>query len=116
MRGMWLYLSSIMPSMAGQSVLRILYVAANMFLVPYGMKLGSGVTVRDYIVRSMVPVTLGNIIPGVFFVAGGYALVYGRILLASCGLHFSQALDRTPLKRTNINRTSPLRGKCPGCS
>lgn len=49
-----------------------------MFLIPYGMKLGSGVTVRNYIARSMVPVAIGNIISAAFFLAGGYALCYGE--------------------------------------
>ena len=53
------------------------HVIANMFLIPYGMKLGSGVTTRDYIARSVVPVWLGNTISAVFFVAGSYAFCYG---------------------------------------
>ena len=32
------------------------HVIANMFLVPFGMKLGSGVSVGTYIWRSMIPV------------------------------------------------------------
>ena len=52
-------------------------LAANMFLIPYGMKLGSGVTVRNYIARSMVPVFLGNMISATFFLAGSYAFCYG---------------------------------------
>ena len=35
-----------------------------MFLVPFGMKLGSGVTVSTYIVSSMIPVYIGNTLSG----------------------------------------------------
>lgn len=55
-----------------------------MFLIPYGMKLGSGVTVRDYIARSMIPVLIGNVISAAFFLAGGYALCYGKSLSVYC--------------------------------
>lgn len=40
------------------------HVIANMFLVPFGMKLGSGVTVSTYIVSSMIPVYIGNTLSG----------------------------------------------------
>lgn len=55
------------------------HTVANMFWIPYGMKLGSGVTVRNYVARSMVPVLIGNTISAAFFLAGGYALVYGTL-------------------------------------
>lgn len=59
------------------------HVVANMFLIPYGMKLGSGVSVRDYIALSMIPVWLGNTISAVFFLAGSYAFCYGGSTCAS---------------------------------
>jgi hypothetical protein len=40
------------------------HVIANMFLVPFGMKLGSGVTVSTYIWRSMIPSYIGNTLSG----------------------------------------------------
>ena len=40
------------------------HVIANMFLVPFGMKLGSGVSVGTYIWRSMIPVYIGNTLSG----------------------------------------------------
>ncbi len=61
------------------------FSAANMFLIPYGMKLGSGVTVRNYIARSLVPVFIGNAISATFFLAGGYALCYGMLSTSSTG-------------------------------
>ena len=57
-----------------------MHPAANMFFIPYGIKLGSGVTVRNYIAKSMIPVLIGNIISGAFFVAGSYAFCYGTSL------------------------------------
>ncbi|KAK9825754.1 hypothetical protein WJX74_004634 [Apatococcus lobatus] len=55
------------------------HVVANMFLVPFGMKLGSPVTVGKYIGRSMVPDWIGNTISACFFLAGSYAFCYGTL-------------------------------------
>jgi hypothetical protein len=50
---------------------------ANMFMIPLSMKLGSGISVHTFIVRNLIPVTIGNIIGGGFFVATFYAVAYG---------------------------------------
>jgi hypothetical protein len=69
-----LYLSQVGRSTPRVPHLRVLHnadaragfdhVIANMFLVPFGMKLGSGVTVGTYIWRSMIPSYIGNTLSG----------------------------------------------------
>ena len=66
-----------------------------MFLIPYGMKLGSGVSVRNYIARSMIPVLIGNTISAAFFLAGGYALCYGNPMNQQQILSFWMPLQTT---------------------
>ncbi|CAF3654061.1 unnamed protein product [Rotaria sp. Silwood1] len=49
---------------------------ANMFTVQMGMMLGANLSVRKYISCVMIPVTLGNIIGGTFFVGFLYWYLY----------------------------------------
>jgi formate/nitrite transporter len=51
---------------------------ANMFFIPMAMKLGADISVRDFLLGNLLPVTLGNIIGGAVCVAGVYALAFGR--------------------------------------
>jgi formate/nitrite transporter len=51
---------------------------ANMFFIPAGIFEGAAVTWGDFIVKNLIPVTLGNIVGGGFFVAGLYWFVYMR--------------------------------------
>ncbi|EIE26976.1 hypothetical protein COCSUDRAFT_46302 [Coccomyxa subellipsoidea C-169] len=55
------------------------HVIANMFLIPFGMKIGAPVSVSTYIVHSMIPVFIGNTIAAMFFVAMSYAFMYGTL-------------------------------------
>ncbi len=41
---------------------------ANMFFIPNGMLHGAGVSVGQFLLRNLLPVTLGNIVGGAFFV------------------------------------------------
>eukprot|EP01036_Dinobryon_divergens_P027781 gene27781-36608_t len=50
---------------------------ANMFLIPLGILRGAGVSVSDFLLKNLLPVTLGNIFGGAFCVAGLYSSVYG---------------------------------------
>lgn len=53
---------------------------ANMFFIPTGIFQGAeGVTWAAFFINNLIPVTLGNIIAGSLFVAGSYALVFGRL-------------------------------------
>lgn len=51
---------------------------ANMFLVPIGIKCGAKVGMKQFLLGNLLPVTLGNIVAGVFLVAGAYFLAFGR--------------------------------------
>ena len=50
---------------------------ANMFIIPAGIALGAKVTFTDFLVKNLIPVTIGNTIAGVFFVAVLYSLIFG---------------------------------------
>lgn len=51
---------------------------ANMFFIPLGMLNGANVTIGQLLWNNLVPVTIGNIIGGAFFVGTIYWWVYGR--------------------------------------
>ncbi|MBC7251582.1 MAG: formate/nitrite transporter family protein [Anaerolineae bacterium] len=51
---------------------------ANMFFVPLGMFYGAPVTWGQFLVNNLLPVTLGNIVGGGFFVGTIYWWLYGR--------------------------------------
>ena len=51
---------------------------ANMFFIPLGMLQGADVEIYDFVVRNLIPATLGNITGGAFFVGGLYWLAYRK--------------------------------------
>lgn len=51
---------------------------ANFFLVPIGMFYGTNFGVGKFIWASVIPVTLGNIVGGAFFMGVSHWLLYGR--------------------------------------
>lgn len=51
---------------------------ANMFIIPAGIMSGSGVTWGDFIMKNLIPVTIGNTIAGVVFVAFALWLAYKK--------------------------------------
>ena len=52
---------------------------ANMFLVPLGILRGAKVTYADFLLKNLLPVTLGNIVGGAGCVGLGYAAAYGSL-------------------------------------
>lgn len=48
---------------------------ANMFYIPLGMLCGANVTIVDYLIGHLLPVTIGNIIGGSLFVGIAYHLL-----------------------------------------
>ncbi len=59
---------------------------ANMYYIPTGLFISNSIsspnpalTWTDFFVTNLVPVTLGNIVGGVIFVAGAYWYAYGKI-------------------------------------
>jgi len=51
---------------------------ANMFIIPLGMLRGADITVSDFLLRNLLPVTLGNIVGGALCVMGLYGSAYGN--------------------------------------
>lgn len=51
---------------------------ANMFFVPLGIMEGAAVTWSDFLLKNLIPSTLGNIVGGGFFVGMAYWFVYNR--------------------------------------
>ena len=52
---------------------------ANMWMIPMGMVLGAPVTTADFLLRNLLPVTLGNIVGGAVCMATAYSFCYGRL-------------------------------------
>lgn len=50
---------------------------ANMFLIPHGMLYGADISVSQFLLGNILPVTLGNTIGAALFVAGVHHLAYG---------------------------------------
>jgi ferredoxin-nitrite reductase len=53
---------------------------ANMFLIPLGMLRGAEVSIADFLLKNLLPVTLGNIVGGAIAVAGSYSAAFGKLL------------------------------------
>ncbi len=51
---------------------------ANMFFIPTGIFYGADVTFGGFLIKNLLPVTLGNIIGGAIFVGGIYWRLYGK--------------------------------------
>ena len=54
------------------------HCVANMFSAPLGIMLDSRASTGEYIYMNLIPVTIGNAVAGVLFMAVGYCLVFGR--------------------------------------
>eukprot|EP00798_Chlamydomonas_sp_ICE-L_P018338 gene18338-24802_t len=52
---------------------------ANMFFVTLGVAMGAPVTFGDFLIKNLLPVTLGNTLAGVLFMAVAYGFVYGSL-------------------------------------
>lgn len=51
---------------------------ANMFLIPMGMVAGAKVSIKAFLLKNLLPVTLGNIVAGVTLISLVYSLLYGK--------------------------------------
>ena len=61
------------------SVANMYYVPAGIFSKMLGFGGGEGLTVANMWLNNLIPVTIGNIIGGAFFVGGGYYLALKRV-------------------------------------
>ena len=56
------------------------HCVANMFFIPVGMWHGADISLFDFMVKAMVPVTLGNWMGAITFVGAFYTYVhYGAV-------------------------------------
>lgn len=55
------------------------HVVANMFIIPFGMRLGNHLPIGHYIVYSMIPSFLGKFLSSVFMVSFTYSMCYGTL-------------------------------------
>jgi formate/nitrite transporter FocA (FNT family) len=52
---------------------------ANLFIMPCALLLGAKITLRQVIVKNLIPVLLGNTIAGAVVVAGSYSYQFGKL-------------------------------------
>jgi len=86
---MAVYMASGCKSMAGKMTavwfpissfvaLGLDHSVANMFIIPLGILRGAEITIGQMFVKNLIPVTIGNIIGGAFFVMAPYGNVFGE--------------------------------------
>lgn len=85
---MAVYMSSGCLSMTGKMVaiwfpicafvtMGLEHSVANMFFIPLGMMAGAKVSISDFLLKNILPVTLGNIVGAVLFVMAPYGTSFG---------------------------------------
>jgi formate transporter len=55
----------------------------NMFVIPVGMMFGAPISIRNWFLWNQIPVTIGNVVAGVFFTAAALYVTYGAKQSAS---------------------------------
>jgi len=51
---------------------------ANMFIIPLGMLRGAEITIGEFLIKNLIPVTLGNIVGGAVCVMAPFGLSFGK--------------------------------------
>jgi formate/nitrite transporter FocA (FNT family) len=54
------------------------HTVVNMFIIPAGMMMGAKVSLFDWIIWNLIPVTLGNLVGGFIFVALALFVTFAR--------------------------------------
>jgi formate/nitrite transporter len=72
------FLAAVLPVSAFVAI-GLEHSIANMFFVPLGMALGAPVTMGQFCMNNLLPVTLGNIVGGALGVAVTFAYIFGRL-------------------------------------
>ncbi len=86
---MAVYMASGCASLAGKMIavwfpisafvaLGLDHSVANMFIIPLGMMRGANVSIYDFLMKNLLPVTLGNIVGGALCVMGVYGSAFGK--------------------------------------
>ncbi|GAI43922.1 unnamed protein product, partial [marine sediment metagenome] len=81
-------------------VLGFEHSVANMFFIPAGMFITNEISWRMFLLNNLLPVTLGNIVGGVFFVGMLYYYIYGK---ESRGRRWSIALVGVGKRGTTLS-------------
>jgi formate/nitrite transporter len=87
---MAVYLASMAKDAAGKMVpvffcisafiaMGLEHSVANMFIIPLGIMSGAAVSWKAFLLKNLLPVTLGNIVGGAICVASGFSLAYGKL-------------------------------------
>ena len=87
---MAVYMASFAKDTAGKMVaiwfpisafiaLGLEHSVANMFIVPLGILSGAAVTWKAFLLKNLLPVTLGNIVGGAVCVAAAFSYAYGKL-------------------------------------
>eukprot|EP00590_Aulacoseira_subarctica_P007780 CAMPEP_0172422476 /NCGR_PEP_ID=MMETSP1064-20121228/8624_1 /TAXON_ID=202472 /ORGANISM="Aulacoseira subarctica , Strain CCAP 1002/5" /LENGTH=310 /DNA_ID=CAMNT_0013163353 /DNA_START=8 /DNA_END=940 /DNA_ORIENTATION=- len=87
--GMSVYMASGCASIAGKTIavwfpvsafvaLGLDNSVANMFLIPLGMMRGAQVTIPQFLLKNLIPVTLGNIVGGAICAMAPFGLTHGK--------------------------------------
>eukprot|EP00878_Enallax_costatus_P006906 GHUV01007236.1.p1 GENE.GHUV01007236.1~~GHUV01007236.1.p1 ORF type:complete len:141 (-),score=24.76 GHUV01007236.1:2080-2502(-) len=67
------------------------------FVMPLAIMLGAPITPKDFIVKNLIPVTLGNTISGCVFVAMSFGFSYGtpeKVFTATVQKYWAKLTDR----------------------
>ncbi len=86
---MAVYMASGCSSMAGKMTavwfpisafvaLGLDHSVANMFIIPLGMLRGADVSISEFLVKNLIPVTLGNVVGGAVAVMLPFGLTFGE--------------------------------------
>lgn len=70
---------AIWPPVTAFIALGLEHSVANMFVIPLGIALGAKVTMTEFFINNLIPVTIGNAFAGVVLMALTYAICFGEM-------------------------------------
>jgi len=71
-------LAAIFFPISGFVAMGMDHCIANMFLIPLGMMRGAPITIADFLLRNLLPVTLGNIVGCSLCVSYAFGSAFGK--------------------------------------
>lgn len=96
------------------------HLVANMFIIPFGMRMGSDVSVRRYVGHRLIPTFVGNFCSSVFMVAFTYSMCYGtlplrikaKLLILSKQVRPTKSVELQPSIDVSLERDAHVRDHC----
>ena len=76
---------------------------ANLFIMPCALLMGAKLTIKEVIVKNLIPVILGNAIAGAFVVAGSYSYQFGKLGKKSRD-RFREQLQKYEIRKRQENK------------